>query len=148
MISDDETWCVLPTGLGVRRHDFNHTPAVEVDVTSPGDLACLRVQRAAGLHPGAAGTIDGQHYWTLTGTRSDGAAASGFTLTLRLPRGGLADPLLCRHLASSIPPLPGDWDCDRDGMDAEWVWRQVTALSDWALSEGPVPVRLQRFSIE
>ncbi len=147
VIEDDETRCEMPGGL-TGSYGFNNGPEVWVEVMTPGDLTCLRVHRVPGPHPGALGTIDPTFFWTITGMRDGGDPASGYTVMLKLPVTGLANPLICRHITTSTPPDAADWDCGRDGMDAKWVWREATELSDWVLADGPVPVSLQFFTVE
>jgi hypothetical protein len=141
------------SGPGSGPRTFGLTGAA-VDLTTPGSLTALVVERIDSSHPEATGASEGQSlktgiYWTIRET----AAAPGWALTLKLPRRGLPEPKVCKY-----PGSQGGfgWDCAASGADADWVWRDgITTFKDaaanpvdWSVGSrvGPTAVALRSLS--
>lgn len=102
---------------------------VQVDVTAPGTLTLLRVDRIDANHPGANPAIAGGRYWTITPT------GAGYTADLTLPHSSMADALsVCRYTGTG----PSQ-DCARGVTTPATVTRAgITAFSDWAVEARPL----------
>ncbi len=133
-LSDTDTVVKDVTGAGT----FTFGPTlVKIQVTTQGGLSQLSVQHHDGDHPNAT-RMNGQ-WWGITST------GSGFIADLDLPHNVTPDAnaKVCKHVSSST------WDCDRDGSDADRVWRNgLSAFSDWSVGNnvGPNAVLLQTVS--
>ena len=144
----DETKCSLSEGVTFA---YNQTWPVSITLQGKGTIECLRVTRYDLNHAGRTGDsffngVGWGRYWTIEATDSLSNPATGFTLTLSLPREGLSEPKACKW--------PGNlggagWDCD-DGthttVTANSITRSdITSLSDWAVGNavGPTAVTVE-----
>lgn len=99
---------------------------VTVDVTSPGNLSEVQVDRIDQNHPNANVLTATGRYWAITPT----GAGYAVDLTLLRPSSVPANALVCRNETS-------EWDCAYSASTATTVTRAgVTELSDWAVGMG------------
>ncbi|GIV98403.1 MAG: hypothetical protein KatS3mg057_3060 [Herpetosiphonaceae bacterium] len=106
---------------------------VTLDVTVPGSLSSVQIDRRDISHPNAPAGIQTGRYWTIT------PAGSDFSVDLSLPHEvNAATAQVCRYSGSG-----SEWDCDSDTTTAESVTRaNISQLGgDWAVGDNP-PARL------
>ncbi len=112
-----------------------------------GDLDRLRVTRFDTSHPDAIAALESGRYWNIAAYNASGAAASGFSTSLALPKrtpvtGG---DQLCRWNGTA-------WHCRAGSLDAAEntiTLAAVTDFSDWALGNGgPTAVTLAGLSLQ
>jgi uncharacterized repeat protein (TIGR01451 family) len=142
VITSDQTRCGLSPGA----YSFNLTATVQITITTLGTLDCLTVERFDTNHANAIPAAQTGRYWTITGVDSEGAPASGYSLTLTLPATFTPDAQdqLCRYTGSGT-----EWDCDvtsYDDINNTVTRGDVTLLSDWAVgNDVPTAVSLASF---
>ena len=134
-------------GVGTGVETF-HTAGetVEVNITSAGNIDCIRVYQVEITHPNATTNMEPGRYWQIEATDTGGAAASGYTLSLVLPHrfGTATDVTACRYPGG----LGGSgWDCTvtQTATSTQVTLTGVTQLSDWVVGQsvGPTAVTLQ-----
>ena len=100
---------------------------VETNVSEPGSLTEIQVDRIDREHPNAFGSARTGRYWAITPT----GASFDLDLTLVHDVSPDSDAEVCRFVAPATP-----WDCERDTSTPTTVTRNgVTQLSDWAVGD-------------
>ena len=100
---------------------------VAFEVTIPGSLSAVTVDRVGQDHPHASGQTSTGQYWVFT------SIGENYTLDLSLPHAIIPDTnaQACRYSGSGLV-----WDCDRTDSTASIVTRSgVTQLSEWAAGD-------------
>jgi hypothetical protein len=108
---------------------------VTVNVSVPGTLECIAVQRFNKSHPDAGKSLQTGYYWEIAGMDSNGAPAAGFTVDLTLPTTFIAGAThaLCRYAGIG-------WDCAATSYTTSSVTRAgLTELSDWTVGREANP---------
>jgi predicted outer membrane repeat protein len=128
---------------------FANQSSVSIQTTTPGNLACLYIDEMEVNHPNATTGLQIGRYWLIRGLQSDKITpATGFSVTLTLPSGGIPDSndKVCRYTGSGKV-----WDCALTSFDADTQMLTragVTAFSDWTVGNAnPTSVTLHTFSV-
>ncbi len=117
-------------------YTFANQSGVSIQVTTPGDLACLYVDEMEVSHPEATTGLQTGRYWLIEGRDSGGNPATGFEVTLTLPTTFTPDAgdKVCRYTGGQV------WDCAATSHTNAAITRDgITAFSDWAVSNAAAP---------
>lgn len=113
---------------------YNWREPVTIQITNPGNLAEIRVQRFNKTHPevitATTPNLDNNVYWQIEGVNSEGQPASGFVYTLTLPSVGFTPDTkdkICHYEGNS------KWDCAASGFDP--IKRTITRSGLTSFSE-------------
>jgi len=95
-----------------------------IDVTTPGTLSNLQVDRIDSNHPNSNGAYQQTgRYWSISAT------GGGFTADLTLPRNNAGTSSVCKYLGSGT-----SWSCAASGNTSNSVTRNsISSFSDWAV---------------
>jgi hypothetical protein len=107
-----------------------------IDVTTPGTLSNLQVDRIDSNHSNASVYEQTGRYWTIT------AVGDSFTTNLTLPRNNSGAPTVCKYLNSGT-----NWSCAANSNTSNTVTRNnISSFSDWAVgNDAPTAIGLGRF---
>lgn len=117
-------------GLGIGTQTFySGTFPVLVDITVPGTLDCITVQRFDQSHPRATPSLATGAYWSISSTDANGDPASSYVLDLTLPTAFAPDlnDRMCRSAGHA-------WICGYTSHTATSITQAgITSLSEWAV---------------
>jgi hypothetical protein len=117
-------------GVGTGSYTFypENLP-VAVDITTPGTLDCIAIQRFDQCHPHAAPSLATGAYWSIAGTTGNGDPASGYLVGLTLTTTFAPDnsDRVCRYTGNC-------WQCGASSHTAASITLAgVCELSEWAV---------------
>ncbi|MCS6908742.1 MAG: hypothetical protein RML93_12795 [Anaerolineales bacterium] len=133
---------------------YNWREPVTIQISNPGNLAEIRVQRFNKSHPeidrGRTPNLDNGVYWQIEGTTTDGQPIRDLAYTLTLPSVGFIPDekdKICHYLGNS------NWDCAASGFDAakKTITRSgLTSFSDFTVGNdvGPTSVSIKSIRAE
>ncbi len=135
-----------PLSPGVSTYTlYSDNLPVTIEITQPGNISSLRVQRHNQSHPSATTPLQTGYYWQIEALANDGTPATDFSLNLTLttPPGMTPDDKdkLCRFSNDQ-------WVCAASSHTTNTITlKNVTALSDWTIGDnaGPTAIQLSKF---
>lgn len=135
-------------GLGTGLQTFHvEGQTVQVNISTLGDIDCVRVRQMEITHPNATANMETGRYWQIEAVNGGGGEASGYTLSLVLPNpfDTAVNVKACRYPGG----LGGSgWDCTvaQSPTASQVTVTGVTQLSDWVVGQsvGPTAVQLNQ----